>query len=73
MKSKAKAAKEVSRIARVHKSLLGDLEVTSVHADLGKKGIYYRLRAGPLKTRTAANSLCQKFAARNMRCIVIKP
>ncbi|MCZ6885332.1 MAG: SPOR domain-containing protein [Alphaproteobacteria bacterium] len=73
MKSKSKAAKEASRIARVHKSLLGKLKVTSVRSDLGKRGIYYRLRAGPLKTRAAANSLCQKFAARKMRCIVIKP
>jgi cell division protein FtsN len=73
MKSKSKAAKEVSRIARVHKSLLGKLKVTSVRSDLGKRGIYYRLRAGPLKTRAAANSLCQQFAARKMGCIVIKP
>lgn len=38
-------------------------------ADLGDRGIYHRLRVGPMD-RTAANSLCQRYQAAGGDCIV---
>ena len=73
VRSQAVAAKEAKRLTRVHKSVLGNLEVAPVRADLGKRGVYYRLRAGPLSGRAAAVSLCRKLSARKQACIVIKP
>ncbi len=73
MKSKTRAAREAARIARVYKSLLGGLKVSAMRVDLGKRGIYYRLRAGPFENRAAADALCRKIAARKTGCIVIKP
>ena len=73
VKSKTKAAREASRISRAHRALLAKLKVVSVRSDLGKKGIYYRLRAGPLKSRAAATALCRKFTALKIRCIVVWP
>ena len=73
MKSKTRAVREAARIARVYKSLLGGLKVRAMRVDLGKRGIYYRLRAGPLENRAAADALCRKIAARKTGCIVIKP
>lgn len=38
-------------------------------ADLGERGIYHRLRVGPMD-RDAANSLCQRYQAAGGDCIV---
>ncbi len=40
-------------------------------ADLGNKGTWYRLRIGPLETKTAAADLCKKLRSAGMRsCLV---
>ncbi|MEE9251172.1 MAG: SPOR domain-containing protein [Alphaproteobacteria bacterium] len=53
--------------------LLGKLEPTVVRADLGAKGIFYRLRVGPLRDRAAGKELCAKLKARKVECRVVKP
>jgi len=73
VKLKASAAKEAGRLNRIYKGLLGPLKIISVRSDLGKRGIFYRLRAGPLIGWTSANSLCKKLSARKQSCIVSKP
>ncbi len=73
VKSKTGAEKEALRLTGRHKSVLGGLKVKSVRADLGKRGIYYRLQAGPLADRAKAAALCTKFKARKQGCFVIKP
>jgi hypothetical protein len=73
MKSEADAEKEAARLRRLHKDALGDLTIARVRADLGERGVYYRLRAGPLKDAAAATALCHEFASRNQGCIVIAP
>lgn len=73
VKSKARAVKEAVRLSRAHKSVLDGMKIVLVRADLGKRGVFYRLRAGPLRNRTSADSLCRKLSARKQGCIVIKP
>ncbi len=73
VKSKTGAEGEVRRLTRIHKSVLAGLTVKVVRADLGKRGIFYRLRAGPLADRTAAAVLCAKLKARKQGCVVIEP
>ena len=73
VKSKARAEKEAVRLTRAHKSVLDGLKIVFVRADLGKRGVFYRLRAGPLSDRASADSLCRKLLARKQGCIVIKP
>lgn len=53
--------------------LLGKLEPTVVKADLGAKGIFYRLRVGPLRDRAAGKELCAKLNARKVECLVVLP
>ena len=54
--------------------LLGDLGLKVTKADLGaKKGIYYRLRAGPLADEKAARRLCRQLTKRQVGCLIIKP
>ncbi len=52
-----------------HASLLGGLSADIQRADLGDKGIYYRLRAGYLGKSDAAE-LCAKLKAQGQGCLV---
>ena len=52
-----------------HSSLLGGLSADIQRADLGDKGIYYRLRAGYLD-KNAAAELCAKLKAQGQGCLV---
>ena len=73
IKLKARAIQEAGRLNRMHKTVLGDLKIVPVRSDLGKRGIFYRLRAGPLNGWSSANSLCRELSVRKQRCIVAKP
>ncbi len=44
-----------------------------VRADLGRRGIFYRLRAGPVGDRKAAAAICRTLAKRKLGCMVVKP
>ena len=52
-----------------HASLLGGLSADIQRADLGDKGIYYRLRAGYMD-KTDAAELCAKLKAQGQGCLV---
>ncbi len=72
VKTKLRAMKEASRLKQAHESLLGPLEIEPVRADLGDRGVFYRLRAGPLSDWDSAKSLCRALSSRNQGCIVVK-
>jgi hypothetical protein len=42
-------------------------------ADLGSKGVFFRLRAGPLASESAAKKICAELTKRKVGCLVIKP
>jgi tetratricopeptide (TPR) repeat protein len=72
VKTELRAMKEVSRLKQAHQSLLGPLEIEPVRADLGDRGVYYRLRAGPISDWNSAKSLCRALSSRNQGCIVVR-
>ena len=41
-------------------------------ADLGDKGVYYRLRLAGLDDKAAADRLCERLVARDQACFVTK-
>ena len=53
--------------------LLASLAPTVARAELGDRGTFYRLRAGPLADKAKARALCDALAGRNVSCIVIRP
>jgi cell division septation protein DedD len=67
------AQAEWKRVNGRHKDLLAALTPAITKADLGERGVYYRLRAGPLADKAAADELCASLAADKVGCIVIKP
>lgn len=72
-RSKAKADAAWARYGKTHGDLLRGLEPLVRRVDLGaEKGIYYRLRAGPLANLAEARALCAKLKARKLGCFVVK-
>lgn len=72
LRSEEVAQSEWDRLSKQYASLLGAYRPMIVRADLGERGIFYRLRAGPLKDRPAAEELCAALAAENVGCLVVR-
>ncbi|MFQ5619277.1 MAG: SPOR domain-containing protein [Rhodospirillales bacterium] len=67
------AEAEWRRLRRRHRDLLEALRPRVQRADLGGKGVFYRLQAGPLASAGRARGLCKTLARRNVPCLVITP
>lgn len=68
--SDTQAVAEAQRIQRKHAAVLGGVALHIVRADLGAKGIYYRVQAGPLD-EAQARRLCDAVKAGGDNCIPV--
>lgn len=59
-------------IQAAHPVILGALSLYVDEADLGAKGIYYRLQAGPFAARDAALTACRSLKAAKQDCLPVK-
>lgn len=67
------AKSEWARLVKANPDVLGALESVIVRADLGDKGIFYRVRAGWFTSRAEAKAICDELATRNVGCLIAKP
>jgi hypothetical protein len=66
------AREEWARLKRENADLLGNLRANAVPVDLGEKGLYYRIQAGPFADAAAAARLCAELKKRNHGCILAR-
>ncbi len=52
--------------------MLGDLTLAVQRADLGDRGIFYRVRSGPFPNRATAQDLCAQIEAAKLDCLVVR-
>jgi hypothetical protein len=52
--------------------MLADQKALVIRADLGKKGIFYRLRLGGFDDQNSAKGMCSKLKSRGLSCFVSK-
>ena len=71
LRSPEAAREEWQRLKRENGDLLGALKANAVSVDLGEKGIWYRIMAGPLDD-AGAERLCSEMKRRNQGCIVAR-
>ncbi len=68
----ADAARTIwNRLVDKHTDLLGNLTPYIVEADLGSRGIFYRIRAGVFSSRDQGTRLCGKLKSRRVDCFVV--
>jgi hypothetical protein len=69
-----RATSEWARLKSKHGDLLGGYSLNVVRADLGAtKGIFYRLRAGPIAWEDVAKVLCDNLSKRKVSCLIVRP
>jgi hypothetical protein len=62
-----------ARLKDKNGDLLGTLSPTVARADLGDRGTFYRLRAGPIADEAKARAICDSLAGRGASCIIVQP
>lgn len=73
VQSEAASAKEWGRLQRAYGDVISGLDYRVQRADLGDRGIYYRIQGGPL-TEEQARTICEDITAQKPGgCLVIKP
>jgi cell division septation protein DedD len=72
LRSQADAEGEWKKLQKANTDLLSGLSPEVIRADLGDKGVFWRLRAGPFADPDAAKTLCTAMEARKNRCAVVR-
>lgn len=75
LSSKSKSGVETTRdeLKKKHSDIFAALPSTIVRADLGPdKGVYYRLRLGPIVDANKAKSLCSQLKQRKVGCFIVR-
>jgi hypothetical protein len=72
MRSASDARGEWERIKHRNADLLGKLSGVAIRADLGSKGVFYRIQAGPVTDASAANRICDELRQRRLSCIIVR-
>lgn len=73
VRSTEAAEAEWQRLQAKHEDLLGELSLNIERAELGEQGVYYRIQAGPLPDKQAADSLCEDLKSNDQACLVRNP
>jgi cell division septation protein DedD len=73
VKTSEAAKEEWDRIRRQNGDLLGALGFISERVDLGDRGIFYRIQAGPIADPQEGERICTLLRQRNVGCILVKP
>jgi len=69
-RDQVQAAAGFARLRTAYPDLIVGLTPDVEEADLGDRGIYYRLRVGAFATKDAASALCTRLKGRGQDCIV---
>jgi len=72
IRSRDRARPAWATLQKAHPALLGNRELTIQKADLGDRGVYYRVRAGFFAERASARDLCNALKTRGQDCLVTK-
>lgn len=74
VRSQEQAENEWLRLKKKHGDLLSGYSLNVVRVDLGAdKGIFFRLRAGPIAGEDVAQALCQNLSKRKVGCLIVRP
>jgi len=72
-RSEAQVGGAWQKLRSAHPELLASLSPSVSATERAGSGTFYRLRAGPLQDRAAADALCRQLSARHQSCFVVSP
>ena len=71
VKSEEQAKSTWAAMKRSHPDVLGALEMSVMQVELGDRGTFYRVTAGPL-TQASANAICEALKRQGAACILVR-
>jgi SPOR domain len=71
-KSEDVAKSTWAKLQAAHGDVLANLRMQPTKVDLGDKGVWYRVQAGPLDEKQA-QSVCGTLKSRKADCVVVAP
>jgi SPOR domain len=72
VRSESEAHGQWERLKHSNPDLLGRLSAVAVRAEVGDKGVYYRIQAGPFSDASAADRACSELRARHLACMPVR-
>jgi hypothetical protein len=72
VRTEGEALGEWERLRRKNTDLLGRLSAVAVRADLGEKGVFYRIQTGPISDASTAERVCSELRQRHLGCMIIR-
>lgn len=69
---KAAAQKTMGQLQKKHAAILGETKLQVIRADLGAKGIYYRVQSAGM-TEPQASSICSALKKAAAGCFIVRP
>ena len=72
VKSEDVAKPTWARLQAAHGDVLANLRMQPARVDLGDKGVWYRVQAGPLDEKQA-HSVCSTLKSRKADCVIVPP
>lgn len=72
VRTETEAASEWRRLQSRHPGVLGGMSMQVAKADLGDKGVFYRVQGGGLD-EARARAACEQLRSQNVGCVVVKP
>jgi cell division septation protein DedD len=73
VRSPEAAKQEWERLRRLHSDVLGSLGFATERVDLGARGVFYRIQAGPVADAAQAEHDCNELKQRGVGCLLVKP
>ncbi|HUZ71710.1 MAG TPA: SPOR domain-containing protein [Stellaceae bacterium] len=73
MRSPEAARLEWKRLQRLEHDVLGGFGETTERVNDGRRGVFYRIIAGPVADAAAAEHACGELKRRKVGCIIVKP
>ncbi|HYM01932.1 MAG TPA: SPOR domain-containing protein [Stellaceae bacterium] len=67
------AKHEWEHLKRTNGDVLGALGFAAQRVDLGDRGVFYRIQAGPVADEATAERNCAELKRRSIGCIIVKP
>lgn len=71
-RSNVEAERQWRKIRAANKDLLGGKPHQVIRADLGGRGVFYRLRVAGFDSQESAQAMCRSLSARKQACFVVR-
>ena len=73
MRDQTSALEAFANMQQKYSTILGTYGPLIQRADLGDRGVFYRLRVGPVASKNGADSLCGKLKQAGLKSCFVRP